>query len=92
MGSFTASAVFFELALPVALNACAFLLMGVIACAIVAQHLEKQSRTAFLESRFIAELAQHDALTGTKNRRVFDEYLTRLWQQAMDDARPLRSC
>ncbi len=49
----------------------------------------EQSRTAFLESRFIAELAQHDALTGTKNRRVFDEYLTRLWQQAMDDARPI---
>jgi diguanylate cyclase (GGDEF)-like protein len=87
VASFAASAVFFELALPVALRACTFLFMAVIACAIVARHLEKQSRTAFLETRVIAELAQHDALTGTKNRRVFDEYLTRLWHQAMEDGR-----
>jgi diguanylate cyclase (GGDEF)-like protein len=87
--SFAASAAFFELAPNVALRPCAFLLLGLIACTIAARHLERGSRTAFLESRIIAELAQHDALTGTKNRRVFDEYLSRLWQQAMKDGRAI---
>jgi diguanylate cyclase (GGDEF)-like protein len=35
----------------------------------------------------MAELAQHDALTGVKNRRVFDEHLERLWQRAIDEHR-----
>jgi diguanylate cyclase (GGDEF)-like protein len=54
-----------------------------------ARHFEKCSRTGFLEDRLIADLAQHDALTGTKNRRVFDEHLTRLWQQAVGDGRAI---
>jgi diguanylate cyclase (GGDEF)-like protein len=87
--SFAAAAVFFELALNVAFRPCAFLLVGLIACTIAARHLERGSRTSFLESRVMAELAQHDALTGTKNRRVFDEYLARLWQQAMEDGRAI---
>lgn len=87
--SFSVSAYFFELALPIALRCCAFIGMGLIACAIAARHLEKWSRTSFLESHVVAELAQHDALTGTKNRRVFDEYLVRLWQQAMADGRAI---
>jgi diguanylate cyclase (GGDEF)-like protein len=87
--SFAAAAVFFELALNVAFRPCAFLLVGLIACTIAARHLERGSRTSFLESRVMAELAQHDALTGTKNRRVFDEHLSRLWQQAMEDGRAI---
>jgi diguanylate cyclase (GGDEF)-like protein len=89
VASFIASAIFFELAFPTALRSCAFLLMGAAACAIAARHIEKWSRTSFLESHLIADLAQHDALTGTKNRRVFDEYLTRLWQQAVTDRRAI---
>jgi diguanylate cyclase (GGDEF)-like protein len=46
-------------------------------------------RTSFLEGHVIAELAQHDALTGTKNRRVFDDYLARIWPQAMEDGRAI---
>jgi diguanylate cyclase (GGDEF)-like protein len=57
--------------------------------AMAAWQIERQSRRSFLERRLIAQLAEHDALTGTKNRRVFDEQLTRLWQQAVDDGRPL---
>jgi diguanylate cyclase (GGDEF)-like protein len=89
VASFIASAVFFELSLPVALRSCAFLLMAVTACAIAARHLEKGSRVGFLEGHLVAELAQHDALTGTKNRRVFDEHLARLWQQAIEDGRAI---
>ncbi len=85
--SFMLSAAYFGFALPAALRADAFLALGVVACAIAARHLEKWSRTSFLEGRLIAELAQHDALTGTKNRRVFDDYLNRLWQQAIEDRR-----
>jgi diguanylate cyclase (GGDEF)-like protein len=89
LASFAVAAVFFELSLTVALRPCAFLLMGLIACTIAARHLERGSRTSFLESRVMAELAQHDALTGTKNRRVFDENLSRLWQQAMENGRAI---
>lgn len=87
--SFISFANYFDLAFPIALRSYAFLLLGLVACTIAARHLEKGSRTGFLESRLIEELAQHDALTGTKNRRVFDEYLVRLWQQALEDGRAL---
>ncbi len=89
VASYVAAAIFFELALPIALRSCAFLFMGAIACTIAARHLEKWSRTSFLETHLIAELAQHDALTRTKNRRAFDEYLARLWNQATEDSRAI---
>jgi diguanylate cyclase (GGDEF)-like protein len=89
LGSFAASALFFELAPAIALRCSAFLLMGVAACAIAARHIDRWSRTSFLESHVMAEFAQHDALTGTKNRRIFDECLTRLWPRAMEDGRAI---
>lgn len=89
VASFAASAIYFQLALPVALRSGAFLIMAVVACALAARHLERWSRGSFLEEHRIANLAQHDALTGTKNRRVFDEHLIRLWQQAIEDGRAI---
>jgi diguanylate cyclase (GGDEF)-like protein len=83
--SFTGFAALFHLPLPIALRCGAFLVMGLIASAAAARHLDKWSRTAFLETRLIADLAQHDALTGTKNRRVLDEHLARLWPQAIQE-------
>jgi len=87
VASFLAAAFFFELALPVAIHCGVFLIMAVVACAMAARHFEECSRNGFLEERLIADLAQHDALTRTKNRRVFDEHLARLWQQAVADDR-----
>ncbi len=81
--------VLFEVSLPMALRSCAFLIGVGVACAIAARSFEKRSRRSFLESRLIAELAEHDALTGAKNRRVFDERLGALWQHAIDDQRTL---
>jgi diguanylate cyclase (GGDEF)-like protein len=73
----------------IAFHSGAFVLIAVLTFAVAAQQIEKRSRRAFLESRLVAELAQHDVLTWTKNRRVFDEYLPRLWRQAAEDGRTL---
>jgi diguanylate cyclase (GGDEF)-like protein len=75
--------------LAVMLRSGAFCLLTAVIFAIAAGHIEKRSRRAFLESHLVAELAQHDVLTWTKNRRVFDEYLPRLWRQAAQDGRSL---
>lgn len=53
------------------------------------RHQGIRFRRSFLERGFIAEMAARDGLTGLKNRRAFDEHLTRVWQQALNDRRPL---
>jgi diguanylate cyclase (GGDEF)-like protein len=73
----------------VTLHSYVLLAGGVAACVIALLYLEKISRQSFLEGRLIAELAQRDPLTGTKNRRVFDEHLELLWQQAIVNERAL---
>ena len=87
IASFIGSAVVFRLELPLTLRACGFLLATTVACVVATRQLERRLRQSFLESRLIAELAQLDALTGTKNRRVLDDHLARLWQQACNDRR-----
>lgn len=87
--SFVVHAALCGLALPVALRSIAFLLIALAGCAIAARHLERLSRTSFLETRLISQQAQHDTLTGTKNRRVFDEHLARLWPQAVAERRTI---
>jgi diguanylate cyclase (GGDEF)-like protein len=89
VAAFAVAAALFGLALPVALRSIALLLMISVTCAIAARHLERASRKSFLEGHLIEELAQHDTLTGLKNRRVFDEHLDRLWQQGIEETRPL---
>ncbi len=87
--SFAVSALVFALPMTVLLRSCGFLVVTAAISAMAAWQIERQSRRSFLEGRLIAQLAEHDALTGAKNRRVFDEHLARLWQQAVDDQRPL---
>ncbi|HEU4616634.1 MAG TPA: GGDEF domain-containing protein [Gammaproteobacteria bacterium] len=87
--SFAVSADLFALPAHVALHAEAFLIMAVTASAFGARHFERRLRRSFLEDRLIKELAASDALTGTKNRRVFAEHLGRVWQQAAEDGRTL---
>jgi len=89
IASYAASALVFDLPVIVLLRSCVFLVMTAVISAMAAWQMERQSRRSFLEGRLIAQLAEQDALTGAKNRRVFDEQLTRLWQQAVDDRRPL---
>jgi len=87
--SMVAAAVEFHLPLPIAYRSAAFAVVAIVTFAVAAQHIEKRSRRAFLEGRLVAELAQHDVLTWTKNRREFDDYLPRLWRQATEDGRTL---
>lgn len=74
---------------PIFLRGAAFSLLTLVAFAVAARQSEKRSRLAFLERRLIGELAQQDVLTWTKNRRMLDEYLPRLWRQAAEDGRAL---
>jgi diguanylate cyclase (GGDEF)-like protein len=87
--AFVVSAIVFEIPTPVILRLATFLVIAVISCAVAARHLETRSRTTFLQGRLLAELAEHDALTGTKNRRVLDGHLSRLWQQGIEDRRAI---
>ena len=80
--TFIAAAAHFGLSPGLLVRSALFMAATVTGCAVVARQLESWSRMRFLESHLVAELAQRDALTGTKNRRVFGEHLARLWQQA----------
>jgi diguanylate cyclase (GGDEF)-like protein len=87
--TFIACAIYFKL--PVALLGRSAVFLGgtLVGCAVAALELERRSRTRFLESHLVAELAQRDALTGTKNRRVFGEHLSLTWHQAARERRRL---
>lgn len=87
--SMAAAAAAFHLPLLMALRGGALLIVSGATLAIAARQVEKRCRRSFLESSIMTELAQQDVLTGTKNRRVFDEYLPRLWRQAASDGRSL---
>ena len=54
-------------------------------CASVVYLHEKLSRTRFLEARLLRELVARDGLTGIQNRRMFDQHISRVWQQGVRD-------
>jgi diguanylate cyclase (GGDEF)-like protein len=85
--TFIGCTIFFGLPLGLSVRSSVFLVATLIGCAVAARQLERWSRTRFLESHLVAELAQRDALTGTKNRRVFGEHLARTWQEAVRERR-----
>jgi diguanylate cyclase (GGDEF)-like protein len=49
---------------------------------ISAYNLEHALRTNFLETRLLNELAERDGLTGLYNRRMFDDFIRRIWRQS----------
>ncbi len=89
VASYVGFALYFHLPTIQSIRSFIFLFAAVAAGGLAAWHFDRKSRTDFLEEHLIADLAQHDALTGTKNRRVFDDYLIRLWQQAIQDGRTI---
>jgi diguanylate cyclase (GGDEF)-like protein len=89
VAAYVVAALWLGLGVPLIVRSCLLLSFVAMACGLVALHLERTSRRSFLESRLIAELAERDPLTGLKNRRVFDEHMERLWNQAIVEARAL---
>jgi diguanylate cyclase (GGDEF)-like protein len=87
--AFATAATLLELQPSVTWRACALLLITLAACAISARKIDKWSRASFLQARVIVRHAQYDALTGLKNRRVFDDALAQLWPQAVAAGRSL---
>ena len=52
-------------------------------CASVTYVHEKTSRLRFLEACLLREMVARDGLTGIQNRRMFDQHIARVWQQAV---------
>jgi diguanylate cyclase (GGDEF)-like protein len=53
----------------------------------VAYMHEKTSRKRYLEACLLREMVARDGLTGIQNRRMFDQHITRVWQQAVREAK-----
>jgi len=59
---------------------------GVLLMAAVLGYLHEHSvRVAYLQTLVIAHLGERDGLTALANRRSFDRYLERTWQQCISD-------
>ena len=55
-------------------------------CASVVYMHEKTGRLRFLEAGLLREMVARDGLTGIQNRRMFDQHIQRIWQQAVREA------
>jgi len=56
---------------------------------IATYNLEHALRTNFLETRLLNELAERDGLTGLYNRRIFDDFMRRVWRQSRREELPV---
>jgi diguanylate cyclase (GGDEF)-like protein len=67
-----------------AYNALALVAANLFGASVVYMH-EKTSRMRFLEACLLREMVARDGLTGIQNRRMFDQHIERVWQQAVRD-------
>ena len=51
--------------------------------------LQRAVRHGYLATQTLNESAHRDSLTGIHNRRMFDEHMTRVWQQAARESLPV---
>jgi diguanylate cyclase (GGDEF)-like protein len=65
-----------------AYDAVAMVAANLFGASVVYMH-EKTSRMRFLEACLLRELVARDGLTGIQNRRMFDQHIQRVWQQAV---------
>jgi diguanylate cyclase (GGDEF)-like protein len=65
-----------------AYDALAMLAANLFGASVVYTH-EKTSRMRFLEACLLREMVARDGLTGIQNRRMFDQHIQRVWQQAV---------
>ena len=67
----------------------AMLLATVLVSLLASYNLEHVLRTSFLETRLLNELAERDGLTGLYNRRMFDDFMQRIWRQSQREEQPI---
>ena len=67
-----------------AYDALAMVAANLFGASVVYMH-EKSSRVRFLEACLLREMVARDGLTGIQNRRMFDQHIQRVWQQAVRD-------
>jgi diguanylate cyclase (GGDEF)-like protein len=65
-----------------AYDALAMVAANLFGASVVYMH-EKSSRVRFLEACLLREMVARDGLTGIQNRRMFDQHIQRVWQQAV---------
>jgi diguanylate cyclase (GGDEF)-like protein len=65
-----------------AYDALAMIAANLFGASVVYMH-EKTSRMRFLEACLLREMVARDGLTGIQNRRMFDQHIQRVWQQAV---------
>jgi diguanylate cyclase (GGDEF)-like protein len=65
-----------------AYDALALVVANLFAASVVYAH-EKTSRVRHLEACLLREMVARDGLTGIQNRRMFDQHILRVWQQAV---------
>jgi diguanylate cyclase (GGDEF)-like protein len=65
-----------------AYNAMALVTANLFCASVVYMH-ERTSRIRFLEACLLREMVARDGLTGIQNRRMFDQHIQRVWQQAV---------
>lgn len=71
-----------DLSLNQLLYSSAILATAAVIGALSAYNLEYALRANFLETRVLNDLAERDGLTGLYNRRIFDDFIRRVWAQA----------
>jgi diguanylate cyclase (GGDEF)-like protein len=65
-----------------AYDALAMVAANLFGASVVYMH-EKSSRVRFLEACLLRDMVARDGLTGIHNRRMFDQHIQRVWQQAV---------
>jgi diguanylate cyclase (GGDEF)-like protein len=55
----------------------------------ISQLLQRGLRHDYIVTQSLNESAHRDSLTGIHNRRMFDEHMTRVWQQAARESVPI---
>lgn len=67
----------------------AMLVAAVMLSGLASYNFEFVLRTSFLETRLLNEIAERDGLTGLYNRRMFDDFMGRIWRQSQRENLPL---
>jgi len=66
-------------------DALCFVAVNLFSASVLYMH-EKTVRLRFLEAALLRDMVARDGLTGIQNRRMFDQHIARVWQQAVRES------